>query len=156
MVDEAAATSLAQDLLKVPEAEVGLDLVLTGEPVEVPDGYLFGYQSRRFVEEGDLDHALAGNLPVFVDGLTGEASHCSAERYDELRRAEAEVRWRPLPDETAEAYVERVGGRNQAHLKMTEVLTEEFGLPAREAKQLALNPRSHKTRFPRDQLARPC
>jgi hypothetical protein len=128
MIDEAVvAADLAQAFLKVLEAEVGVDLVLTGKPVKLSNGHLFGYQARRFVEEGDFNHALAGNMPIFVNGLTGEAS-CTAERYDELRRAETEARRKPISSEAAEAYVERVGGWDGSHLKMTEVLTQEFGL----------------------------
>lgn len=79
MIDQAVAADLARAFLKAPETEMGLDLVLTGESIELPDSYLFGYQGRRFVEEGDFNHALAGNIPTFVNGLTGEASCCTAE-----------------------------------------------------------------------------
>lgn len=86
MIDEATAAGLAQAFLKGHAEETDLDRVVMGQPFELSDSYLVSYQTRRFVETGDINHALAGNLPVLVDKLTGETSYCSVEQYHEMVR----------------------------------------------------------------------
>ena len=46
--------------------------------------------------------------------------------------------WQPLPDEDPKSYVERVGGRDGANVKMTGVLKSHFGFSDGDAKELGL------------------
>lgn len=39
---------------------------------EEPFGWVFFYNTRRFVETGDLDWALGGNAPLIVDRDSGQ------------------------------------------------------------------------------------
>ncbi len=94
MIDEATAAGLAQAFLKKHAGKPDLDLVVTGPPFEMSDGYIVGYQTRRFVETGDMNNMMVGSMPIFVDRLTGEASYCTPKRYDELVRTQAEARRR--------------------------------------------------------------
>ena len=57
-------------------------------------GWVFVYNSKEFVETGDLQWALAGNAPLIVDRFTGEL-HVTGTVYrvehyiDEYRRKRA-------------------------------------------------------------------
>ncbi len=46
--------------------------ILDAETIELPWGWVFFYQSKRFIETGDIRDALAGNAPYLVNRLTGE------------------------------------------------------------------------------------
>lgn len=39
---------------------------------EVVEGWLFCFQSLRYLQSGEISDALAGNGPIFVDRHTGE------------------------------------------------------------------------------------
>jgi hypothetical protein len=46
--------------------------VVVGEStIEKPFGWIFFYQSKKFLETGIFKHRLAGNGPVFVNKMTG-------------------------------------------------------------------------------------
>lgn len=64
--DLEAATTLAQVLLDAAESEDGVDRVFVGEPRLIGGHWIFGYNSRRFVEDDDIMAALAGNGPIAV------------------------------------------------------------------------------------------
>ena len=53
--------------------------------IESPAGWMFFYQSRRYLETHDPSDALAGNAPMIVDRLTGKVTQTgtahSAEYY---------------------------------------------------------------------------
>lgn len=53
------------------------ELVVTIEE-EFDDGWLFGYNSRAFVEDGKSDAMLAGNYPIFIARKDG-AVHSTAD-----------------------------------------------------------------------------
>jgi len=62
------------EALALAEAEVtkiGMaceeDLMLSGQRVEVDEGWVFFYNTREFVETGNLSSQLAGNGPIFID-----------------------------------------------------------------------------------------
>ena len=42
--------------------------------VERPEGWVFYYDSRGFLETGDVNSMLMGNAPIFVDRQNGEAN----------------------------------------------------------------------------------
>ncbi|MGF6307908.1 hypothetical protein ABIB82_001861 [Bradyrhizobium sp. i1.8.4] len=64
------ANSLAERKLTAIAAESGSDLefaIIHRETIETPEGWVFFYNSRQYVESGDLGFALAGNGLIFVD-----------------------------------------------------------------------------------------
>lgn len=64
--DHEAAAVLARDLLDAAESEDGIERVFVGEPRLLSGHWVFGYNSRRFVEDDDIMAALAGNGPIAV------------------------------------------------------------------------------------------
>lgn len=61
-----AAAALARGLLDAAESEDGIERVFVGEPRLINGHWVFGYNSRRFVEDDDIMAALAGNGPIAV------------------------------------------------------------------------------------------
>ncbi len=47
-------------------------LILESATIEKPYGWVFFYNSRRYIETGDMVHALIGQGPVIVVATTGE------------------------------------------------------------------------------------
>ena len=47
-------------------------VVVNESTIEKPFGWVFFYQSKKFLETGIFMHRLAGNGPVFVNKMTGE------------------------------------------------------------------------------------
>ncbi|MBW3643378.1 MAG: YrhB family protein [Actinobacteria bacterium] len=67
------------------------EIVLDGEPLEEDFGWVFFYNSRRYLEDGDEARALVGNAPVVVLRKTGEVRGTGTARpleeyLQELRR----------------------------------------------------------------------
>ncbi|WP_133001235.1 YrhB domain-containing protein [Luteimonas arsenica] len=48
--------------------------ILEAETVERSFGWVFFYQSRRYLETDNPSDALAGNAPLIVDRLTGQVT----------------------------------------------------------------------------------
>lgn len=47
-------------------------IVLEKDTIETPFAWIFFYNSKEYVETGNVIHRLAGNGPVFVNKKTGE------------------------------------------------------------------------------------
>jgi hypothetical protein len=45
-------------------------IILEGQTIEKPWGWVFFYTSRKWHETGDIRYALAGNAPIIVERLT--------------------------------------------------------------------------------------
>ncbi|MCR1004981.1 MAG: YrhB family protein [Stenotrophomonas maltophilia] len=77
-----ASSSKAGDegMIQLEEARRRVEAALASddEPVaithehEVVEGWLFCFQSLRYLQSGEISDALAGNGPIFVDRHTGE------------------------------------------------------------------------------------
>ncbi len=90
--DLEAATGLARGLLDAAEAEDGIDRVFVGEPRLLNGHWVFGYNSRRFVEDDDIMAALAGNGPIAVPlDETREPFHLASSSPAEAQLATDEV-----------------------------------------------------------------
>ncbi|KUO97587.1 hypothetical protein AR276_23565, partial [Stenotrophomonas maltophilia] len=67
-------------MIQLEEARRRVEAALASddEPVaithehEVVEGWLFCFQSLRYLQSGEISDALAGNGPIFVDRHTGE------------------------------------------------------------------------------------
>lgn len=70
MIDKAQASEIAIRRLSTMEPDVGASLVLT-EVREFEFGWVFFYNSKAYVESGDVSDALAGNAPFLIDSDSG-------------------------------------------------------------------------------------
>lgn len=71
MIRHDEARALALDCLPKCSAEI---VVIDRLTIERPWGWVFFYNTRAFVETGELVHALVGNAPIFVERETGRVS----------------------------------------------------------------------------------
>jgi hypothetical protein len=61
------ARRIVLEYLKQLERDAGCELVmLDANTLEREFGWVFFYNSKRYVETGDICHALAGNAPIVV------------------------------------------------------------------------------------------
>ena len=74
MIDYIAAKSLAEKYLQFTQLTMGgLQLVLLeNETKEESFGWVFFYNSKEYIETGNLSFTLAGNAPFIIDKITGE------------------------------------------------------------------------------------
>lgn len=49
--------------------------VVDAKTVEIPQGWVFVYNSAKFLKTGEFGSMLMGNKPVFVNRSTGEVSY---------------------------------------------------------------------------------
>jgi hypothetical protein len=65
-ISEHDATQIAQNHLRELEERIGCELVLTKSAEPADGGFLFAYDGKRWIEDGEISYALAGNLPFLV------------------------------------------------------------------------------------------
>ena len=75
MLDRNAARDLAVEHLANESF-----IILDQETIEKAWGWMFFYQSRRYVETGELTEMLAGNAPLIVERETGRILPCGTVR----------------------------------------------------------------------------
>ena len=55
--------------------KMGIDVdLLEEETMHLDFGWVFFYQSREYLQSGNLSYALAGNAPIIIDRQTGQIS----------------------------------------------------------------------------------
>ena len=47
-------------------------VIIDNETIETDSGWIFFYQDKKYLETGEIIHALAGNAPYIVNKHTGE------------------------------------------------------------------------------------
>jgi hypothetical protein len=68
------AQRIARDYVKSKEAGAGCELVLLDERTMERDfGWIFFYNSKSYLETGEIRHTLAGNTPIVVTRADGKA-----------------------------------------------------------------------------------
>lgn len=65
-IDAETAQQIVRDLLAKAESAGSPPCVLVGDAKDYGDWWVQGYQSRAYVEDGDVMQALAGNGPIVV------------------------------------------------------------------------------------------
>ncbi|MGB8362709.1 MAG: YrhB domain-containing protein [Acidimicrobiia bacterium] len=88
-MERAEAERLAREALE--EIEFHGELVLMADKArEGPSAWLFVYNTKRFVETGDLREGIVGAGPLLVDQETGEVLHApNTVQPDEILRRHA-------------------------------------------------------------------
>jgi hypothetical protein len=74
MVSREQALAIAESHISQLAGSEGSLAVLQTETAEHSFGWVFFYQSRRYLETHNPDDALAGNAPLIVDRLTGQVT----------------------------------------------------------------------------------
>lgn len=95
-------------MIQLEEARRRVEAVLASdeEPVaithehEVVEGWLFCFQSLRYLQSGEIPDALAGNGPIFVDRHTGE-QHALGTAYPPEEVLRQHLASRALPSDAA-------------------------------------------------------
>jgi hypothetical protein len=75
MIDREDARNVAEGILDV-HVRPGIDeeVVISDDQVrETESVWIFSYNTRSYLEMGLMNHALAGNLPILVEKLSGSA-----------------------------------------------------------------------------------
>lgn len=68
MITFGEAKARAEETVVAIGASAGINLVIVhDQTVEVPEGWVFFYNSKEFVETRNFLSRLAGNGPIFVD-----------------------------------------------------------------------------------------
>lgn len=65
-VDRDEAEAIVLKRLHAAEEVDGIERAFAQEPDELPGHWVFFYQGRRYLEDGDITHALAGNGPIVI------------------------------------------------------------------------------------------
>jgi len=72
MIDEKDARRRAEEWITSVPIESDDEVVLSGKPTETEFGWVYFYNSKHFIETGDVGYALIGNAPIVVMKTTGE------------------------------------------------------------------------------------
>jgi hypothetical protein len=72
MLQKSEALELVSKRLEEKSSEDVQCVVVEESTIEEPWGWIFFYQSKKYLETGIFTHRLAGNGPVLVDKMTGE------------------------------------------------------------------------------------
>jgi hypothetical protein len=76
LVTREEARSLVEAMIAevdLPEDDVAV--IIDAATIEKDWGWVFFYESRRFLETGNHSSRLAGNAPIIVNARTGAAAH---------------------------------------------------------------------------------
>src|SRR5262245_43283803 len=86
-IDRAEAMNLARKALGLDRGESSI-VLLDDKTREEELGCLFYYESRKFIETGEIGSALAGNGPILVLRATGEVRRLGTAHPEEFYLAE--------------------------------------------------------------------
>jgi Immunity protein 35 len=80
-VNKTEARQIALSHVKELERGAGLELALRDDrTIERDFGWIFFYNSKSYVESGDIKNALAGNAPIVVTKIDGRLHETSTTR----------------------------------------------------------------------------
>jgi Immunity protein 35 len=93
MIDKETAEKLATEFINSSsiDEEINNDLIIVDKAtIEKPYGWIFSYDSRKFLETGDFTYSILGNGPIVVDKETMEVRELGGGPYVERFIAEYE------------------------------------------------------------------
>lgn len=80
-------------------------VILDKHTVERAYGWIFFYQSKKFIQTENISYMLIGNGPIVIEKIDGK-THCLGSGYykleDEIRDFEIRRFGKPVDDETEE------------------------------------------------------
>ncbi len=80
MISKKEAETIANNELLLLEKNVGDKLwLIESETIEEPFGWVFFYNTQKYLETGELTFMLAGNSPFIVDKKKGEVHSTGIE-----------------------------------------------------------------------------
>ena len=120
MITVDAAFEIAERYVQTLGHASGIDLVLLEEPISSGNfGWVFGYESRVFLETNDIRDAIAGNAPILIDKNSGQilvlgTAH-DVEKYVHMYQCFGDPHAEPGP--TIELVKWRMGAEKLAAVK---------------------------------------
>lgn len=94
MLRKSEALELVSKRLEEKSSEAVRYVVVEGSTIEKPWGWIFFYQSKKYLETGSFADRLAGNGPVFVNKQTGDVDFFGSVPSLDVILAEYEKRMR--------------------------------------------------------------
>lgn len=91
MIDKDTAAAIARSYLSILRVPTGVELAIAADKiVEKAFGWVFFYNSKKFLETGEYQYAAVGNAPLIIDGRdaslhvtgTARASKIYIEQYE--------------------------------------------------------------------------
>jgi len=68
-------------------------VIIENLTIEKPFGWVFFYDSKKYLETGNVDDAIAGNGPVFVNKHDGSIEFCGSYKSVQEFISEHERKW---------------------------------------------------------------
>lgn len=78
MLTKTEAASLVQCWLDSLDLGDDAAIIVVESTIERSFGWVFFYQSKKYIETRTVRYRLAGNGPVIVNRATGNITHCSS------------------------------------------------------------------------------
>ncbi len=86
MIDKETAKKMATEFINSSstDEEINNDLIIVDKAtIEKPYGWIFSYDSRKFLDTGDFTYSILGNGPIVVDKETMEVRELGGGPYVE-------------------------------------------------------------------------
>jgi len=97
MITIIEAKRIANQHVAKLEVELGISLkLIDAETIEKSFGWVYFYNSKKYLETGELREMLAGNAPFIVDKNNGEIHETGTEKPVEDYLATFEESWQAL------------------------------------------------------------
>ncbi len=93
MTKEQAKESVNKELRRRCQIPGDSYVIIENLTMEQPFGWVFFYDSRKYLETGNISDAIAGNGPVFVNRHSGMVEFCGAHKPLEAFLTEYERKW---------------------------------------------------------------
>lgn len=138
MIDEARARELALESLRDHERGSGHALALLDDHTQsLPYGWIFFYQSRAYLETGDIRQMLAGNAPLLVT-RSGAVHATGTAKPLETYLVEFERSGSPHPPAPGVRVEVRITGWRQglAKVSMTRTIRDQTGMGLAASKEI--------------------
>lgn len=94
MITESQARIIATQYLEILESDIGdLLTIIDKETIEKSFGWIFFYNSKKYLESGELSYMLAGNAPFIVSRVSGDIQEMGTAKPIDEYISEYEARW---------------------------------------------------------------
>jgi hypothetical protein len=93
MLSKETAKKMATDFINMESSGNGDEnkwVIIDEYTLEKPYGWIFSYNSHRFLETGDYSYSVVGNGPVIVNRMTGEVEEIAGGPFYKRNLEECE------------------------------------------------------------------